>query len=149
MISLAENADVSRLIFQVLGVILGGGVLQLVIPLLRRRSDLRKTTSEADSVIVASANAQVLRLESELERVGKELIAVKEDLGKERSAGDARILQLQQDHLTAMADSQRRFNATLHDFQQENDRLNQTVTKLQLDLSKAKATIQVLKARQE
>lgn len=149
MIGLAADAEVSKLILQVLGVILGGGALQLIIPLVKRRSELRKTTSEADSVIVESANKQVLRLEVELERVGKELMTVKDELSKERAAGDARIMQLQKDHLEAMAASQRRFNATLLEFQDENERLNRHVTKLQLDLSRANATIQVLKTRQE
>lgn len=137
----------AQFLLQVLGVFLGGGAVQLVVQLIRRRSELRQINTEADSVVVAAANNQVIRLESELARVLEDQASLRNDLQVERARRMSDIAEMQRDHSSQMADAQERSSQAIERFRQENQKLNRVVTKLQLDLSHAHAEINELKAR--
>jgi tRNA A37 N6-isopentenylltransferase MiaA len=142
-----QDESVVRFLLQALAIVVGGGTVQLVIQLTRRRSELRKVNSESDSVVVAAANNQVVRLEAELQRVSNDCAQVRTDLDNERSRRVADIAEMQRRNTQALADAQERSNEVIEEFRRENVKLNKMVSRLQLDLSRANAEISTLKDR--
>lgn len=142
-----QDESVVRFLLQALAIMVGGGTVQLAIQLLRRRSELRKINTESDSVVVAAANNQVVRLEAELQRVSHDCAQVRTDLDNERSRRVADIAEMQRRNTQALADAQERSNEVIEEFRRENVKLNKMVSRLQLDLSRATAEISTLKSR--
>jgi len=138
------NDATTRFVLQVLAVLLGGGSVQLILRLAFKRSDLRKTNTESDSVVVTAANNQVVRLEAELQRAFAEVEKLRSDLNTERTSRTADMAEMQRAHIAAMADAQENSNATLEEFRRENVKLNKLLTRCGLDLSKANAKISVM-----
>lgn len=141
------NDATTRFVLQVLAVLLGGGSVQLILRLAFKKSDLRKTNTESDSVVVNAANNQVLRLEAELARAFTELQGVREELGSERASRAKQITEVQRVNTQLSVDAQDRSNEMVEEFRKENERLNKVIVKLQIDLSKANAKISVLEGK--
>jgi len=141
------NDATTRFVLQVLAVLLGGGSVQLILRLAFKKSDLRKTNTESDSVVVTAANAQVLRLEAELQRAFEELEKVRSELSSERTSRSAQITEVQRYNTQLAVDAQDRSNEMVEEFRKENERLNKVIVKLQIDLSKANAKISVLEGK--
>jgi hypothetical protein len=136
--------ELSKLILQVLGVLLGGGALQIVVRLLSRRSELRKVSSETDSVVVQAANNQVIRLEEEVARVVRELDTFRNDVARERANRDQQFVEMQRHHTKAILEQQARNNELLDSMRIENDNLQRQVIKLRLELDSANDKIRRL-----
>lgn len=134
-----------RFILQVLAVLLGGGSVQLIVRLLSRRSELRKVNSESDSVVVAAANNQVLRLEGEVQRLMTNHTELKKELDQERIQRNRQVSAMQTEHNRALLETQQRANAMVEEFRRENVRLNQRVVELELQLSRAHAELRALR----
>lgn len=141
------NDATTRFVLQVLAVLLGGGSVQLILRLAFKRSDLRKTNTESDSVVVTAANNQVLRLEAELKRAFDEVEKLRGDLNSERTSRSAQITEVQRVNTQLSVDAQDRSNEMVEEFRKENERLNKVIVKLQIDLSKANAKISVLEGK--
>jgi hypothetical protein len=141
-----QDESLTRFVLQVLAVLLGGAGVQLILRVLFRRSELRKVNSESDSVVVMAANAQVVRLEAELQRVSHDCSQVRDDLAAERTKRTAEFAEMGRLHAQALAEAQERSNMVVEEFRKENVKLNKLVTRLQLDLSKANAEISTLKS---
>jgi septal ring factor EnvC (AmiA/AmiB activator) len=141
------NDATTRFVLQVLAVLLGGGSVQIILRLAFKKSDLRKTNSESDSVVVTAANAQVLRLEAELQRAFEELQTVRTELNSERTSRAAQITEVQRVNTQLSVDAQDRSNEMVEEFRKENERLNRVIVKLQIDLSRANAKISVLEGK--
>jgi DNA anti-recombination protein RmuC len=141
------NESTTRFILQFVAFLLGGGSVQLILRLAFKRSDLRKTNTESDSVVVTAANAQVVRLEAELQRAFSELEKVRAELSAERTSRSAQITEVQRVNTQLSVDAQDRSNEMVEEFRKENERLNKVIVKLQIDLSKANAKISVLEGK--
>jgi hypothetical protein len=81
------SLDTQHLILQVIGVVLGGGLLQLIIFLLKRRATLRQLDTTSDATQLTSANeyitiltADTKTLRGEIERLKGELSAVQRSM---------------------------------------------------------------------
>jgi hypothetical protein len=139
------NDATTRFLLQVFAVLLGGGSVQLIIRLAFKKSDLRKTNTESDSVVVTAANNQVLRLEVELKRAFDEVDKLRANLDSEISKRTADMAEMQRAHIKALADAQENSNAVIEEFRKENVKLNRLLTRCGLDLSHANAEISILK----
>jgi hypothetical protein len=107
------NDATTRFLLQVFAVLLGGGSVQLIIRLAFKKSDLRKTNTESDSVVVTAANNQVLRLEVELKRAFDEVDKLRANLDSEISKRTADMAEMQRAHIKALADAQENSNAVI------------------------------------
>lgn len=141
------DEGVIRFILQVLAVLLGGGSVQLIVRLLSRRSELRKVNSESDSVVVAAANNQVLRLEGEVQRLMTNHSELKKELDQERIHRNRQVSAMQTEHNRALLETQQRANAMVEEFRRENVRLNERVVELELQLSRAHAELRALRGK--
>jgi septal ring factor EnvC (AmiA/AmiB activator) len=141
------NDATTRFVLQVLAVLLGGGSVQLILRLAFKKSDLRRTNTESDSVVVTAANNQVVRLEAELARAFAEVEKVRSELSSERSSRSAQITEVQRVNTQLGVEAQARSNEMVEEFRKENERLNRVIVKLQIDLSKANAKISVLEGK--
>lgn len=147
VLTAAAGQDVSRLVLQVLAVFLGGSSVQLIVRLLTRRSELRKTSTESDSVVVTAANNQVIRIEAELQRAIARIDELERDLTEERERADRALTAMETRHAETMRMDHVGADALLNGFREENVRLNKMVSKMQLDLARAQTKIRVLEAR--
>lgn len=124
--------DVLRFLLGILTVFLGGGTVQLIIALIRRRAELRQLNTAADVNTSTVTDTLIKRLQEDgvvyREQV-KEYIAKVERL-------EARYEQAQRD-----------FAAQLQDAHNENTRLVTRIAQLQTDLDIANRQIADLRQR--
>jgi len=73
------NPDTLRLVLQITGVVVGGGILEFIRRLLARRAELRNLNAQSDATALDSANAYVKTLQesetglrAEIQRMQKE-----------------------------------------------------------------------------
>lgn len=73
------NPDTLRLVLQIVGVVVGGGILEFIRRLLARRAELRNLNAQSDATALDSANAYVKTLQesetglrTEIQRMQKE-----------------------------------------------------------------------------
>ena len=73
------NPDTLRLVLQIVGVVVGGGILEFIRRLLARRAELRNLNAQSDATALDSANAYVKTLQesetglrAEIQRMQKE-----------------------------------------------------------------------------
>lgn len=126
------NGDVARLLLSVLTVFMGGGAVQLLIFLLRRRAELRQlsTTSEVNQATAAETLIRRLQEDGATYR--------------EQVAGlHTKLERLEDRHVQA----QRDFAAQLRDAHIENTRLVTRVAQLQTDLDIAGRQLDELRWR--
>lgn len=70
----------SSFILQLAAIVIGGGTVQFVIFLLKRRSELRSLDTASDSVALTSANAYIVTLQAGGKLLTDEVAALKRDL---------------------------------------------------------------------
>ena len=113
------SPDTLRLVLQIVGVVVGGGILEFIRRMLTRRAELRKLNAESDATINTSAIALVTRLQEDA--------AVYRDQVKH--------LQDRIDNIEARhQQTQRQFAQQLQDAHSENVRLTTRIAQLQNEL---------------
>ncbi len=113
------SPDTLRLVLQIVGVVVGGGILEFIRRMLTRRAELRKLNAESDATINTSAIALVARLQEDS--------AVYRDQVKQLQD---RIDNIEARHQQA----QRQFAQQLQDAHSENVRLTTRIAQLQNEL---------------
>lgn len=116
----------------------GGGIVQAVLALTRRRSELRKLDRDADAVHVETADQLLGMLRAELNDA-------KVELREARSA----IAQLKTEHAQEIARLQREHNAERIDQQRQIETLASTVSDLRAELAVARSEIARLQDARE
>lgn len=120
----ADTIDTQKLILQVVGVVVGGGLLQLIIFLIKRRATIRSIDITSDATQLTSANEFILTLQSEMKVLRAEIAELKAEVEKFK-----RQLSIAQDDAT-------RATSVSED----------TVTRLTLELARARSDLAVMKA---
>lgn len=120
------SPDTFRFILQIAAVFLGGGAVQLIIALLRRRSELRELDTKADATLLASAQELITALQGDLE-VQRRIVA---ELRKEVDQLRWRLGETHREH-TRVLERERLNGARL-----END-----LARVRSDLAVAQAQI--------
>jgi predicted RNase H-like nuclease (RuvC/YqgF family) len=126
------SPDTLRLILQITGVVVGGGILEFIRRLLARRAELRNLNAQSDATISSSYKDLVETLRTESHRYQQQVKDFQE-----------RIAQLE-----ARADqAQREFTEKLNVAHVENTRLASRVAQLQTDNDIAERQISELRYR--
>lgn len=93
------NPDTLRLVLQITGVVVGGGILEFIRRMLARRAELRNLNTQSDATALDSANAYVRTLQesetalrAEIQRMQKEWNAERV-MAKDSLASAARELE--------------------------------------------------------
>lgn len=71
------NADTLRLVLQIIGVVVGGGILEFFRRMLARRAELRQLNVQSDSTALDSANAYVKTLQEAEKALRAEIVELK------------------------------------------------------------------------
>jgi hypothetical protein len=120
------NSTTTTTIVQVLALVFGGGAVQLIIFLFRRRTDLRKTNTEAD----VNTSTVAVNYSNATESLVKNLLA-----DAERYRGITERVQETVERLQREAlDAQREFARQLDVAHGENGRLATRIAQLSTDL---------------
>lgn len=117
------TGDTLRFVLQVLGVFIGGGAVQLLIFLLKRRAEVRQLDTSSDVSLLGAAQAQVTGLRD-----------AETALRKVLDDKDARIAALE-----------RRLAAEQADHTRVTDETEQTTARLSAELARARAEIATLR----
>lgn len=121
---MSDSLDTQKLILQVFGVVVGGGLLQLIIFLLKRRSTLRALDTSSDATQLTSANEFIAILQAEMKILRAEITQLKSEI-----------------------DSLKRQLSIAHDdAARDVTRAEDTVNRLTLDLARSRSDIAVLRA---
>ncbi len=119
------SEDALRLTLQIVAVFIGGSAVQLVIFLLRRKSELRSLDAKADADVVTAQSSYITTLQAGEQQTREELAALKKTHDAER-----------RDLLAALESSKN-----------EVARLSAQVGRLEADLAVARSQIATLTAR--
>jgi hypothetical protein len=123
-------------ILQIAAIAIGGGSVQLVIFLLRRRSELHKLDAESDATLLDSANVYIATLQTGEKALREENAALKEGWANERAA------------MRKEWDSERTANIdALESSNREVSRFRLELARVQADLLSAQAQIDELRGR--
>lgn len=126
------NPDTLRLILQITGVVVGGGILEFARRMLARRAELRNLNAQSDATISNSYKDLVATLTAETKRHEAQVAELQE-----------RVVTLETRHETA----QRQFTTQLNDAHTENVRLATRVAQLTTDLDIANRQVDDLRYR--
>ena len=83
----------ARLILQITGVFVGGGAVQFLIFLLRRRSELAELDAKADATLLDSATHLVDRLRADADALRGEVRDLRSELDLERQENARRLAE--------------------------------------------------------
>jgi predicted nucleic acid-binding Zn-ribbon protein len=126
------SPDTLRWVLQVLAVTVGGGTVQLIIFMLRRRAELRNLNTSSDATVNTSYRELVDTLRIEAKRYEEQVKGLQE-----------RVAMIE----TRYETSQRQFTAQLNDAHIENNRLATRVAHLTTDLDIANRQVDDLRYR--
>lgn len=126
------NPDTIRLILQITGVVVGGGILEFFRRMLARRAELRNLNAQSDATISASYKDLVDTLRTEAQRYQQAIEQFQD-----------RVAALE----TRADQAQREFTAQLNTAHVENARLATRVAQLQTDLDISERQINDLRHR--
>lgn len=114
----------------------GGGIVQAILALTRRRAELRRLDRDTDSVAVETADQVMGILRRELVAAKDELTAAREAMDRMRAAHAQEIAQLHAEHEAERRDHQRQIQG-----------LAEQVSDLRVELRAAKGEIERLQDR--
>lgn len=120
----ASALDTQKLILQVVGVVVGGGLLQLIIFLIKRRATIRSIDTTSDATQLTSANEFILTLQSEMKVLRVEIAELKAEVDKFK----------------------RQVSITQDDAMRASSMSEDTVTRLTLELARSRSDLAVMKA---
>lgn len=126
------NPDTLRVLLQIVGVVVGGGILEFIRRMLVRRAELRNLNTQTDTTINTSYRELVDTLTAESKRYQQQVLELLE-----------RVERIETRYDTA----QRQFTAQLNDAHNENSRLATRVAQLQTDLDIAHRQVEDLRYR--
>lgn len=119
------DSGTGRLILQIGGVLIGGGLLQLIIFLLKRRAELRTLDTASDATQLTSANEFIAILQADIKVLRAEI----ETLKKEVDALRKQIDNMRDDAVRSSTSSQ------------------DIIERLTLELARARSDVAVLRAQ--
>ena len=123
-------------LLQLIAIAIGGGSVQLVIFLLRRRSELRKLDAESESTLLDSANIYIGTLLSGEKALREEIAALKTEL---------RILK--ESFATDRTDMRRDWEKERLANTEALETATREVTRLRLELARVKADLLIAQAQ--
>jgi polyhydroxyalkanoate synthesis regulator phasin len=126
------NPDVLKFVLQVVAIAFGGGTVQLIIFIIKRRTELRQIDTSSDVNISNASSVLISRLQED-GAVYREQVKLMQD----------RINTIEQQHEQA----QRQYNQRLMDAHSENTRLTTRIAQLQTDLDIATRQVSELRDR--
>jgi hypothetical protein len=120
----ATTLDTQHLILQVIGVVLGGGLLQLILFLLKRRATLRSLDVASDATQLTSANEYIAVLTSDAKTLRGEI---------EKTKAEVAVVQ-------------RQMSIAADDHVREMAATETTITRLTTELARARTDLAVMRA---
>ena len=137
-------------ILQVMALITGGGIVQLILALIRRRPEIRKIDAEVDSVALTSQNAYIDRLQAGEVLLRDEVAALKAEIAVMKDQRTAERLEWmnEREALRKEWDAERTANTeALESAARESTRVRRLLVQVRMDLAGALDEINDLKAR--
>lgn len=83
------NPDTLRLILQIAGVVIGGGILEFIRRMLARRAELRQLNAQSDATALDSANAYVKTLQEAEKTLRSEVADLKSEIRRMQAEWNA------------------------------------------------------------
>ncbi len=131
-----------QLLLQVIGLIIGGGTVQLVIFLLRRRSELKALDRTSEASLLTGASDFMARMQVERGADRADLQRLREEAQKDRERFEEQIAQLR----VAREQERRGLIAQLTRANEENGQLHSMIAQLRVELNIAKRQIDQLQS---
>jgi hypothetical protein len=131
---LNTNNEVLRFILQIFALIVGGGTVQLLVFLLKRRSELRSLDTASDATALNSANAYVVTLQAGEQKLREHLAVLEVRIGNMQRTWDI---------------ERRAHTEALNNAHRELSRVTAEAARMKTDLAVAQAQITKMSARHE